>query len=111
IEDNIEESASGVKGENSVKLYGNDLVTLEKIANRIKSVMSTVPGITDLAIFTLLDQPTIGINVDRTRAARYGLTPGDINSTVQAAIGGADAGNLYEDGSDRYFPIKVRLAP
>jgi heavy metal efflux system protein len=111
IEDNIEETASGVKGENSVKLYGNDLETLEKTATKIKAVMATVPGITDLAIFTLLDQPTIGIDIDRTRAARYGLTPGDINSTVQAAIGGQAAGSLYEDGSDRNFPIKVRLAP
>ncbi|HYK80437.1 MAG TPA: CusA/CzcA family heavy metal efflux RND transporter [Micropepsaceae bacterium] len=111
IEDNIEETASGVKGENSVKLYGNDLEVLEKTAGKIKDVMATVPGITDLAIFKLLDQPTIGIDIDRARAARYGLSPGDINSTVQAAIGGQDAGHLYEDGSDRNFPIKVRLAP
>jgi cobalt-zinc-cadmium resistance protein CzcA len=111
IEDNIEETASGVKGENSVKLYGNDLAVLEKTANAIKTTMSNVPGITDLAIFTLLDQPTVGIDIDRTRAARYGLTPGDVNSTVQAAVGGEAAGNLYEDGSDRNFPIKVRLAP
>jgi cobalt-zinc-cadmium resistance protein CzcA len=111
IEDNIEETASGVKGENSVKLYGNDLEMLEKTAAKIKAVMATVPGITDLAIFKLLDQPTIGIDIDRARAARYGLSPGDINATVQAAIGGQAAGNLYEDGSDRNFPIKVRLAP
>ena len=111
IEDNIEETASGVKGENSVKLYGNDLEVLEKTAGKIRDVMATVPGITDLAIFKLLDQPTIGIDIDRARSARYGLSPGDINSTVQAAIGGQDAGHLYEDGSDRNFPIKVRLAP
>jgi heavy metal efflux system protein len=59
IEDNIEEAASGVKGENSVKLYGNDLDVLEKTAAKIKTAISTVRGITDLAIFTLLDQPTI----------------------------------------------------
>ena len=51
------------------------------------------------------------IDIDRARAARYGLAPGDINATVQAAIGGQAAGNLYEDGSDRNFPIIVRLAP
>jgi cobalt-zinc-cadmium resistance protein CzcA len=49
--------------------------------------------------------------VDRVRAARYGLAPGDVNATVQAAIGGQAAGNLYEEGSDRNFPIMVRLAP
>ncbi len=111
IEDNVEEAASGVKGENSVKLYGNDLVALEKAAGRIRDVMSGVPGITDLAIFNSLGQPTVNIDIDRVRAARYGLMPGDINATVQAAIGGQAAGNLYEEGSDRNFPIMVRLAP
>jgi len=111
IEDNVEESASGIKGQNSVKLYGNDLQTLEKTANKIKDAMAGVPGITDLAVFTMLGQPTVAIDVDRARAARYGLTPGDVNATVQAAIGGQDAGNLYEEGSDRYFPLKVRFAP
>ena len=78
---------------------------------KIKDVMATVPGITDLAVFNSLGQPTVQIDVDRARAARYGLAPGDINATVQAAIGGQAAGNLYEDGSDRNFPIMVRLAP
>ncbi|HZB90941.1 MAG TPA: CusA/CzcA family heavy metal efflux RND transporter [Stellaceae bacterium] len=111
IEDNVEEAASGVKGENSVKLFGNDLATLEKTADKIKDIMATVPGITDLAVFDSLGQPTVRIDIDRARAARYGLAPGDINATIQAAIGGQAAGNLYEDGSDRNFPIIVRLAP
>jgi heavy metal efflux system protein len=58
-----------------------------------------------------LGQPTVSIAVDRVRAARYGLAPGDINTTIAAAIGGQSAGNLYEEGSDRNFPIVVRLAP
>ena len=111
IEDNVEEAASGVKGENSVKLFGNDLETLAKTAERIKSVMADVPGITDLAVFNSLGQPTVKIDIDRARAARYGVTPGDVNSTIQAAIGGQQAGDLYEEGSDRHFPIVVRLAP
>jgi cobalt-zinc-cadmium resistance protein CzcA len=111
IEDNVEEAASGVKGENSVKLFGGDLETLQKTAERIKDVMATVPGITDLAVFNSLGQPTVKIEVDRARAARYGLAPGDINNTVQAAIGGQAAGALYEEGSDRNFAIMVRLAP
>jgi heavy metal efflux system protein len=111
IEDNVEEAASGVKGENSIKLFGGDLEVLEKTANKIKDVMSTVPGVADLGVFAELGQPTVRIDVDRARAARYGLAPGDINTTVQAAIGGQAAGNLYEDGSDRNFPIIVRLAP
>jgi heavy metal efflux system protein len=111
IEDNVEEAASGVKGQNSIKLFGNDLQALQNTAYQIKAVAETVPGMTDLSVFDAFGQPTVNIDIDRNVAARYGLAPGDINSTVQAAIGGQAAGNLYEYGSDRNFPIVVRLAP
>ena len=111
LQDNVSEAVSGVKGENSIKLFGNDLQALTNTANKIKSVLATVQGITDLAVFTSLGQPTIQIEIDRARAARYGLAPGDINATVRTAIGGDSAGDLYEPGSDRHFPIIVRLAP
>ncbi len=111
LQDNVSEAVSGVKGENSIKLYGNDLQALTDTANKIKSVLSTVQGITDLAVFTSLGQPTIQIDIDRAKAARYGLAPGDINATIKVAIGGDTAGDLYEPGSDRHFPIIVRLAP
>jgi len=111
LQDNVAEAVSGVKGENSIKLFGNDLQALSDTANKIKEVLATVQGITDLAVFTSLGQPTIQIDIDRARAARVGLTPGDINATIQAAIGGQAAGDLYEPGSDRHFPILVRLAP
>ncbi|MFO1082311.1 MAG: CusA/CzcA family heavy metal efflux RND transporter, partial [Reyranellaceae bacterium] len=111
IQDNVQEAASGVKGENSVKIFGPDLETLAKVANDIKGVLATVPGITDLAVSASLGQPTIRIDIDRAKAARYGLAPGDVNATVQAAIGGQAAGDLYEGGSDRHFPMIVRLAP
>jgi heavy metal efflux system protein len=110
IQDNVEEAASGVKGENSVKIYGNDLQTLEKTADNIAALLAKVPGITDLAVLRSLGQPTIRIDVDRVRAARFGLSSGDINAVVQAAIGGQSAGDLYEGGSDRHFPMTVRLA-
>jgi cobalt-zinc-cadmium resistance protein CzcA len=111
LQDNVSEAVSGVKGENSIKLYGSDLETLTKTANEIKDVLSTVQGVTDLAVFTSLGQPTIQIDIDRAKAARYGLAPGDINATIKVAIGGDSAGDLYEGGSDRHFPIVVRLAP
>jgi cobalt-zinc-cadmium resistance protein CzcA len=111
LQDNVSEAVSGVKGENSIKLYGNDLEALTDTANKIKAQLSTVQGITDLAVFTSLGQPTIQIDIDRARAARYGLSPGDINTTIRTAIGGDSAGDLYEPGSDRHFPIIVRLAP
>ena len=111
LQDNVAEAVSGVKGENSIKLFGNDLQAVSDTANKIKAVLATVPGITDLAVFTSLGQPTVQIDVDRARAARYGLAPGDINATIRVAIGGDSAGDLYEPGSDRHFPIVVRLAP
>jgi len=111
LQDNVAEAVSGVKGENSIKLFGNDLQTLTDTANKIKTQLATVQGITDLAVFTSLGQPTVQIDIDRARAARYGLTPGDINATIRVAIGGDSAGDLYEPGSDRHFPIVVRLAP
>jgi heavy metal efflux system protein len=111
IQDNVQEAASGVKGENSVKIFGPDLDTLARVGDEIRNAISTVPGITDLAVSASLGQPTIRIDIDRARAARYGLAPGDINTTVQAAIGGQAAGDVYESGSDRHFPMIVRLAP
>ena len=111
IQDNVSEAASGVKGANAVKIFGSDLETLEKTAYKVRDVLKTIPGVEDLSVYYALGQPTVNITVDRSRAARYGLSTGDINSTIQAAIGGQAAGNLYEHGSDRYFPMVVRLAP
>jgi cobalt-zinc-cadmium resistance protein CzcA len=111
IEDNVEEAASGVKGENSVKLFGADLATLEDTAVKVRDAMRTVYGITDLAIFNALGQLTLNIETDRARAAKYGLTPADVNAAVQTGIGGAVAGTLYQAGNERSSPILVRLAP
>ena len=111
IQDNVQEAASGIDAENAIKISGPDLTTLRKIAVDIRKVLETVPGITDIQVPPLLGQPTIRIDIDRAKAARYGLSPGDINATIQAAVGGQAAGDLYEEGSDRHFPLLVRLAP
>jgi cobalt-zinc-cadmium resistance protein CzcA len=111
LQDNVAEQISGVKGENSIKVFGNDLQELTDTADKIKAVLAAVPGVTDLGVFTSLGQPTIQIDIDRERAARYGLSPGDINSVIRTAVGGESAGDVYEPGSDRHFPIVVRLAP
>src|SRR5258708_14148180 len=73
------------------------------------AVLAKIPGITDLAVLRSLGQPTIRIDVDRVRAARYGLAPGDVNAVVQAAVGGQSAGDLYECTRDRHFPVIGRL--
>ena len=111
IEDNVEEATSGVKGANSVKIFGSDLATIERLARQIKIEMASVKGVADLGINNSLGQPTVRIEVDRLAAARYGLTPDDINTTVAAAVGGQSTGDLYEQGTDRHFPIVVRLDP
>ena len=110
IEDNVEEASSGVKGANSLKIFGPDLATLQRIAGKIQAEMQKVRGIADLGVSNPLGQPTVQIDINREAAARYGLTPDDINTTVSAAIGGQSSGDLYERGTDRHFPIVVRLA-
>ncbi len=110
LQDNVAEAVSGIKGENSFKVFGPNLEKLTELATNVESVLSGVEGVTDLAVFISLGQPTIQIDIDRVRASRYGLTPGDINTTVRTAIGGDSAGDLYEPYSDRHYPIIVRLA-
>ncbi len=109
IQDNVEEAMSGVKGENSLKLFGDDLATLEATAGQIERVMQTVPGIADLNVFRSLGQPNVLIQVNRERAARYGVLPGDVNGTVQAAIGGQVATQVLD--GDRRFDVVVRFLP
>ena len=109
IQDNVEEAVSGVKGENSVKLFGSDLQVLEDKANEIKAQLQLVSGIQDVGIFTELGQPNALIEVDRERCARYGLSTGDVNTIVQAAIGGQSATEVFE--GERHFPLVVRLLP
>ncbi|RVT91604.1 efflux RND transporter permease subunit [Rhodovarius crocodyli] len=109
ISDNVQEAASGVKGANAVKVSGPDTDVLARIAEQVRSAVENVPGIADLGVFRTQGQPTVAIHIDRARAARYGLPVEDINDVVQAAIGGREAGRLYERGADRNFPIMVRL--
>jgi len=109
IQDNIEEQLSGVKGANSVKIIGPDLAVLERIATHVLGIMDGVRGVTDLGVFRVLGQPNLNITVDREKAARYGLNPGDVNTVVQAALGGTQATTVLE--GDRQFALIARVAP
>jgi heavy metal efflux system protein len=106
IEDNINEALSGVKGSNSVKVFGADLATDERIANEVVEVMGGVPGIVDLAVYRSLGQPNLVITPDRAQCARYGLNVGDVAAVVQAAIGGQAVTQVLE--GDRRFDLVVR---
>jgi heavy metal efflux system protein len=109
IQDNVEEAMSGVKGENSIKLFGDDLDTLETLAHQIEQVMRTVPGVADLSVFGSLGQPNLLIRTNRQLAARYGILPGDVNGTVQAAIGGQAVTQVLD--GERRFDVVVRFLP
>jgi cobalt-zinc-cadmium resistance protein CzcA len=109
IQDNIQEALSGVKGANSIKIVGPDLDVLEGLAEQVLRVVNSVPGVEDLGMFHVIGQPNLNIRVDRAVAARFGLAVGDVNTTVQAAMGGMVATNILE--ADRQFPVLVRLAP
>jgi heavy metal efflux system protein len=109
IQDNIEEAISGVKGANSVKIIGPNLAVLEDLASQVEAQMAQVRGVEDLGIFHVLGQPNLDIKIDRARAARYGLNSGDVNTVIQAAMGGAVASQVLE--GDRSFNLTVRLAP
>src|SRR6202790_2830581 len=109
IQDNVEEALSGVKGANSVKIVGPNLQILEGLATQVMAEMARVPGVADLGIFHLLGQPNLNIRIDREKAARYGLNTGDVNTVVQAALGGTTATTILE--GDRQFSLAVRLDP
>jgi cobalt-zinc-cadmium resistance protein CzcA len=110
ISDNVQEAASGVKGANAVKVIGPDIAIASRIADRIRREMAQVQGIADLGVLLSVGQQTLSITVDRARAARLGLTVGDVNNALSAAVGGQEAGAVFEAGGDRQFPIIVRLA-
>jgi cobalt-zinc-cadmium resistance protein CzcA len=109
IQDNVEEAMSGVKGENSIKLFGTDLKTMEAKAGEIERVMQGVQGVKDLGIFRLVGQPNLLIQVDREASARYGLQVADVNAVVQAAVGGQAVTQVYE--GERRFDLVVRFLP
>ncbi|HVC45126.1 MAG TPA: CusA/CzcA family heavy metal efflux RND transporter [Candidatus Binataceae bacterium] len=106
IEDNINEALSGVKGSNSVKVFGPDLAVDERIANEVVEVMGGVPGLVDLAVYRSLGQPNLVITPDRAQCARYGLNVGDVAAVIQAAIGGQAVTQVLE--GDRRFDLVVR---
>jgi cobalt-zinc-cadmium resistance protein CzcA len=106
ISDNMEEAVSGVKGELAVKLYGDDLRTLEKKAEEVQTQMAAIKGIEDLGIFRIIGQPNLNYTVDRAAAARWGINVADIQDAVQTAVG-ANALTQVQQGEAR-FDVTLR---
>jgi heavy metal efflux system protein len=88
ISDNLEEAVSGVKGALAVKIYGDDLKTLEAKGDEIMEVLRGIRGVEDLGLFRVLGQPNLDFAVDRDKVARYGLNVSDVQDAIQTAVGG-----------------------
>ncbi len=107
IRDNVEEALSGVKGANSVKLFGNDMHTLEEFGQRVVGILKSVPGIEDVGLFHIMGQPNLEIEIDRTACARYGINIADVEKAVQVAVGGQAFSQMVE--GEKLYDISLRL--
>jgi cobalt-zinc-cadmium resistance protein CzcA len=109
ISDNVEEAVSGVKGELAVKIYGDDLKTLEDKANQIVSIMTPIPGVADLGLFRVIGQPNLNYAVNRDAAARYGINVTDVQDAIQTAVGGNAVTQVLQ--GDARYDVVVRYLP
>jgi cobalt-zinc-cadmium resistance protein CzcA len=110
IADNMEEAVSGVKGQLAIKIYGDDLRTLEAKGDEIVGVMRTVPGITDLGLFRVIGQPNLEFHIDRDSSARYGINVADVQDAIETAVGGKAVSQVLE-GEQRYDLVVRYQAP
>jgi cobalt-zinc-cadmium resistance protein CzcA len=106
ISDNVEEAVSGVKGELSVKVFGDSLPALEQTADAIARVMRTVAGVEDLNVFRVLGQPNVNLVVDRAKADRFGINVSDVQDAIETAAGGKAITQVLDE--ERRFDVVVR---
>ena len=107
IEDNVEESLSGVKGEIAVKIFGPDLDVLETKGQQIAHILNSIRGASDVAENRIGGQTELDITLDRRALSLHGLNTNDVNTTVQTALGGNVVNTFYEH--DRRFDVTLRL--
>jgi heavy metal efflux system protein len=106
IRDNVMESLSGVKGDNSVKIIGPDIDKLEEIAEKVAVQMQAINGVEEVGIFHITGQPNLEFTVDREKCQRWGVQAGDIEAAIQAAVGGKAFSSMIE--GEKSFDIAVR---
>jgi len=109
IADNMEEAVSGVKGELAVKIYGDDLKTLEEKGAQIVNVMARIKGIEDLGLFRVIGQPNLNLAVDRKQAARFGINVADVQDAIQTAVGGNALTQVLQ--GERRYDLVLRYLP
>ena len=108
-EDAVDEALTGLKSSLAVKVYGPNLQVLEKAALEIKKTLAQVPGFTELTVVRELGQPSLLVDVDREKIARYGINVGDVENVVQAAVGGQAATQVIQ--GEKLFDLVVRMQP
>src|SRR5712691_4039630 len=108
-EDAVDEALTGLKSALAVKIYGQDLQVLENKAVEIKRILSQVPGFTELTVVRELGQPSVQIDVDREKIARYGINVSDVEGVIQAGVGGQAATQVIQ--GERLFDLVVRMKP
>jgi cobalt-zinc-cadmium resistance protein CzcA len=108
-EDAVDEALTGLKSALAVKIYGQDLQVLEDKAVEIKRILSQVPGFTELTVVRELGQPSVQIDVDREKIARYGINVSDVEGVIQAGVGGQAATQVIQ--GERLFDLVVRMKP
>ena len=109
ISDNLEEAVSGVKGALAVKLYGDDLKTLEAKGDEIVDTMRAIKGVEDLGLFRVLGQPNLDFEVDRDQASRFGINVSDVQDAINTAVGGNALSQVLV-GEQRY-DLVMRYQP
>lgn len=102
------ELVSGVRSDVAVKVFGDDMTVLNQTAAKIAAAMQKVPGASEVKVEQTTGLPVLTINIDRDKAARYGLNVADVQDAIATALGGRQAGTLYE--GDRRFDMVVRLS-
>jgi heavy metal efflux system protein len=105
MQDNLEEMTSGVKGENAVKIFGDDLVVLDRAAREVKEKVERIPDVRDVGILRELGQPNLLIEVDRVNTASVGLNVQEVLDMVSAALGGKIVSQIVE--GDKNFALQV----
>ena len=108
-EDAVDESLTGLKSSLAVKIYGADLNVLQDKAVQIKHILEQIPGFTEITVVRELGQPSLTINVDRSKIARYGINVADVETVIQAAVGGQAATQVIQ--GEKLFDLVVRMEP
>jgi len=106
IIDNVAEAVAGMNANNAVKIYGDDLDQLDKVASQIQAQIEHVRGIRDVGILRNVGQPEISVDLDEEKMAVYGINKADAQAVIEMAIGGKTATIKYE--GERKFDIRIR---